>query len=154
MPPGTALAVVGSPPVEARNTRAVQVLDRVKAKLNGTDFKPEEELEVPKQVARLIDQATNLENLCQHYIGKFEPSAPIKWILFLLQVLTGVKFRLVLVLVGFRWIYRDFEFVACFFHCVSGTDKFQGWGRGREGVVRVGFVRYDSFVGDDTVLLT
>lgn len=30
-----------------------------------------EELEIPKQVARLIDQATNLENLCQHYIGMF-----------------------------------------------------------------------------------
>lgn len=35
----------------------------------GTDFKVGEELEIPKQVARLIDQATNLENLCQHYIG-------------------------------------------------------------------------------------
>lgn len=35
----------------------------------GTDFKIGEELEIPKQVARLIDQATNLENLCQHYIG-------------------------------------------------------------------------------------
>ena len=116
--PGTALAaVVGSPPVEARNTRAVQVLDRVKAKLNGTDFKPEEELEVPKQVARLIDQATNLENLCQHYIGKFEPSPGRR--LFLLQLLTGVKLRLVLVLVGFRWIYWDFDFVAFVFHCVS-----------------------------------
>ena len=37
--------------------------------LPGTDFKPGEELEISKQVARLIDQATNLENLCQHYIG-------------------------------------------------------------------------------------
>ena len=37
--------------------------------LLGTDFKPGEELEISKQVARLIDQATNLENLCQHYIG-------------------------------------------------------------------------------------
>lgn len=36
---------------------------------SGTDFKVGEELEIPKQVARLIDQATNLENLCQHYIG-------------------------------------------------------------------------------------
>lgn len=66
------------------------MLERVKAKLTGnlnspllfystaeayhvlnlgTDFKVGEELEIPKQVARLIDQATNLENLCQHYIG-------------------------------------------------------------------------------------
>lgn len=37
----------------------------------GTDFKAGEELEIPKQVARLIDQATNLENLCQHYIGNY-----------------------------------------------------------------------------------
>ncbi|RPB03684.1 FAT-domain-containing protein [Choiromyces venosus 120613-1] len=54
---------------EAQNERALQVLERVKAKLTGTDFKPGEELEISKQVARLIDQATNLENLCQHYIG-------------------------------------------------------------------------------------
>jgi FKBP12-rapamycin complex-associated protein len=54
---------------ELQNQRAIQVLERVKAKLTGTDFKSDEELEVPKQVARLIDQATNLENLCQHYIG-------------------------------------------------------------------------------------
>lgn len=33
-----------------------------------------EELEIPKQVARLIDQATNLENLCQHYIGMLYPT--------------------------------------------------------------------------------
>lgn len=55
---------------EMQNQRAIQVLERVKAKLTGTDFKPDEELEVGRQVARLIDQATNLENLCQHYIGK------------------------------------------------------------------------------------
>jgi FKBP12-rapamycin complex-associated protein len=59
---------------EMQNQRAIQVLERVKAKLTGTDFKPDEELEVPKQVARLIDQATNLENLCQHYIGRFSSS--------------------------------------------------------------------------------
>lgn len=55
---------------EQQNQRAIQVLDRVKAKLTGTDF-GKEELEVAKQVAKLIDQAVNLENLCQHYIGKF-----------------------------------------------------------------------------------
>jgi len=54
---------------EIQNQRAIQVLERVKAKLTGTDFKSDEELEIPKQVARLIDQATNLECLCQHYIG-------------------------------------------------------------------------------------
>ena len=54
---------------EVQNARAVQVLARVKDKLMGRDFKPEEELNVEKQVAKLVAQATNVENLCQHYIG-------------------------------------------------------------------------------------
>ncbi|KAK7995148.1 armadillo-type protein [Apiospora arundinis] len=54
---------------EARNARAVEVLGRVSQKLNGRDFKPEEELEPVTQVNKLIIQATRLENLCQHYIG-------------------------------------------------------------------------------------
>ncbi|KAF2244260.1 ARM repeat-containing protein [Trematosphaeria pertusa] len=54
---------------EVQNARAVQVLARVKEKLTGRDFKPHEELNVYAQVDRLIKEATNLENLCQHYIG-------------------------------------------------------------------------------------
>lgn len=54
---------------EVQNARAVQVLARVKDKLMGRDFKPEEELNVERQVAKLVAQATNVENLCQHYIG-------------------------------------------------------------------------------------
>ncbi|KAK8078846.1 armadillo-type protein [Apiospora phragmitis] len=54
---------------EARNARAVEVLGRVSQKLNGRDFKPDEELEPVTQVNKLIIQATRLENLCQHYIG-------------------------------------------------------------------------------------
>ena len=54
---------------EVQNARAIQVLARVKEKLTGRDFKPNEELNVEKQVAKLINQATNVENLCQHYIG-------------------------------------------------------------------------------------
>jgi serine/threonine-protein kinase mTOR len=54
---------------EVQNARALQVLSRVKEKLTGRDFKPNEELNVPVQVDRLIVEATNLENLCQHYIG-------------------------------------------------------------------------------------
>ncbi|KAI9757288.1 MAG: hypothetical protein M4579_003499 [Chaenotheca gracillima] len=56
-------------PKEVQNARALQVLSRVKEKLTGHDFKPEEELSVPDQVDKLLAQATNLENLCQHYIG-------------------------------------------------------------------------------------
>lgn len=54
---------------EVQNARAVQVLSRVKEKLTGRDFKPDEELDVERQVAKLIGQATSVENLCQHYIG-------------------------------------------------------------------------------------
>ncbi|ORY17763.1 armadillo-type protein [Clohesyomyces aquaticus] len=54
---------------EVQNARALQVLSRVKEKLTGRDFKVGEELSVNAQVDRLIKEATNLENLCQHYIG-------------------------------------------------------------------------------------
>lgn len=54
---------------EVQNARAVQVLARVNQKLTGRDFKPKEELNVEQQVAKLIGQATSVENLCQHYIG-------------------------------------------------------------------------------------
>lgn len=54
---------------EVQNERAVKVLERVKVKLTGRDFKPNEELDVERQVSKLIGQATNVENLCQHYIG-------------------------------------------------------------------------------------
>ena len=53
---------------EQYNARAVQVLSRVKEKLTGKDF-GSREVSVEAQVARLIQQATNVENLCQHYIG-------------------------------------------------------------------------------------
>ncbi|KAL9017036.1 MAG: hypothetical protein Q9185_005638 [Variospora sp. 1 TL-2023] len=54
---------------EVQNARALQVLARVKEKLNGRDFKKDEELNVEEQVQKLIRQATSVENLCQHYIG-------------------------------------------------------------------------------------
>jgi len=54
---------------EVQNARALQVLSRVKEKLTGRDFKKENELCVDEQVEKLLSEATNLENLCQHYIG-------------------------------------------------------------------------------------
>ncbi|CAD6506377.1 BgTH12-07303 [Blumeria graminis f. sp. triticale] len=54
---------------ETQNARAMQVLHRVKEKLSGTDFKAEEELNYINQVDKLLNEATKLENLCQHYIG-------------------------------------------------------------------------------------
>jgi len=54
---------------ETQNERAMQVLDRVKEKLTGHDFRPDEELTYILQVDKLLIEATKLENLCQHYIG-------------------------------------------------------------------------------------
>lgn len=54
---------------EVQNERAMQVLNRVKEKLTGHDFKPDEELTYILQVDKLLTEATKLENLCQHYIG-------------------------------------------------------------------------------------
>jgi FKBP12-rapamycin complex-associated protein len=54
---------------ETQNERAMQVLNRVKEKLMGRDFKPDEELTYILQVDKLLNEATKFENLCQHYIG-------------------------------------------------------------------------------------
>lgn len=54
---------------EMRNESAVAVLERVKQKFMGRDFDPESELTEEDQVKELIDQATNLENLCQAFPG-------------------------------------------------------------------------------------
>ncbi|KAI5794446.1 armadillo-type protein [Peziza echinospora] len=54
---------------ETQNARALVVLKRVRSKLTGHDFKPTEELTISDQVDKLIQQATSLECLCQHYIG-------------------------------------------------------------------------------------
>ncbi len=54
---------------EVQNERALKVLERVKVKLTGGDFQVGHHLNVEEQVAKLIGQATSVENLCQHYIG-------------------------------------------------------------------------------------
>lgn len=54
---------------ELRNARAMLVLKRITNKLTGNDFRRYHELDVPEQVDKLIQQATSIENLCQHYIG-------------------------------------------------------------------------------------
>lgn len=55
--------------IEIRNARAALVLRRITDKLTGNDIKKLKELSVPVQVDKLIQQATSVENLCQHYIG-------------------------------------------------------------------------------------
>ena len=56
---------------EVQNERAVEVLNRVKEKLTGRDFKTQGgvPLDYIKQTDKLLTEATKLENLCQHYIG-------------------------------------------------------------------------------------
>ncbi|CUS21363.1 LAQU0S03e00848g1_1 [Lachancea quebecensis] len=54
---------------EIRNARAMLVLKRITDKLTGNDFRRFRGLDVPDQVEKLIQQATSVENLCQHYIG-------------------------------------------------------------------------------------
>lgn len=51
------------------NSKASQVIKRVKCKLTGTDFQTEKSVNEQSQVELLIQQATNNENLCQCYIG-------------------------------------------------------------------------------------
>lgn len=55
--------------VQIRNARATLVLNRINDKLIGNDFRRFKDLTVEDQVDKLIQQATNVENLCQHYIG-------------------------------------------------------------------------------------
>ncbi|CAD7701599.1 unnamed protein product [Ostreobium quekettii] len=54
---------------EILNARAIQVIERIQAKLSGRDFGPQTSDKVDKQVDRLIQEATSHSNLCQAYIG-------------------------------------------------------------------------------------
>lgn len=52
-----------------RDSRAIFVIRRIAEKLNGNDFRRPKKLGIADQVDKLIMQATDSENLCQHYIG-------------------------------------------------------------------------------------
>lgn len=54
---------------EARSARAIQVVNRIHSKLEGTDFGTEEPLDEKEQMARLIEQATSVANLCVAFVG-------------------------------------------------------------------------------------
>jgi FKBP12-rapamycin complex-associated protein len=54
---------------ELLNKKALDIIQRVRDKLTGRDFAHDESLDIQEQVDRLIEQATNNENLCQSYIG-------------------------------------------------------------------------------------
>ena len=55
----------------ALDARAVEVVERVRRKLNGRDFGGNEmpPLKVEEQVVKLIQQARSTEALCQLYLG-------------------------------------------------------------------------------------
>lgn len=52
-----------------KNDKALQVIDRVRRKLTGRDFKPDQTLDVKAQVEKLVDEATKTENLCVAFLG-------------------------------------------------------------------------------------
>ncbi|GMM52375.1 phosphatidylinositol kinase-related protein kinase [Starmerella bacillaris] len=51
------------------NARPRMVLQRIEDKFAGNDFKRRHNLNVADQVDLLIQEATSIENLCQHFIG-------------------------------------------------------------------------------------
>ena len=54
---------------EVKNEKGLAVIDRVRKKLTGRDYKTPLPLSVKEQVERLVDDATKTENLCVAYIG-------------------------------------------------------------------------------------
>ncbi|CAJ0573056.1 unnamed protein product, partial [Mesorhabditis spiculigera] len=48
---------------------ARKIVERIKSKLIGHDFEPEREYNVVEQFNKLVEEATNAENLCQCYVG-------------------------------------------------------------------------------------
>ncbi|KAJ2155964.1 hypothetical protein GGF46_005501 [Coemansia sp. RSA 552] len=54
---------------QAGNPKGRAIVKRIHDKLTGTDFNPNEELTVPQQVNKLIQQATSSENLAVLYAG-------------------------------------------------------------------------------------
>ncbi len=54
---------------EVLNEKAISIINRISNKLTGRDFSPKQTLDVQQQVQKLIKQATDVENLCQGYLG-------------------------------------------------------------------------------------
>ncbi|OHT07190.1 PIKK family atypical protein kinase [Tritrichomonas foetus] len=50
---------------------AVEIVERIKDKLSGNDFQKDQQLSVQQQVEALIDQATDVSNLCHMFKGWF-----------------------------------------------------------------------------------
>jgi len=54
---------------QARNSFAVSVIRRIKSKLEGKDFDLNTKMSVSEQVDKIIQQATDIDNLCVMYEG-------------------------------------------------------------------------------------
>ncbi|WVQ75374.1 hypothetical protein IAR50_004994 [Cryptococcus sp. DSM 104548] len=54
---------------EVKNDKGLQVIERVRRKLTGRDFKPDVVLDVKTQVEKLVVEATKTENLCVAFLG-------------------------------------------------------------------------------------
>ena len=63
---GTAQQQQNLVPQPGRTIRAVEIMNRVREKLTGSDFHREQPVDIPTQVELLIKQATSHENLCQY----------------------------------------------------------------------------------------
>lgn len=69
---------------EVMNDKALQVIERVRRKLTGRDFRPNVSLDIKEQVEELVSQATSVENLCVAFIGwcafcKFQTTFLTSW---------------------------------------------------------------------------
>jgi FKBP12-rapamycin complex-associated protein len=61
-------STIGGTAQPGRTIRAVEIMNRVREKLTGSDFHREQPVDIPTQVELLIKQATSHENLCQYVI--------------------------------------------------------------------------------------
>jgi FKBP12-rapamycin complex-associated protein len=62
-------STIGGTAQPGRTIRAVEIMNRVREKLTGSDFHREQPVDIPTQVELLIKQATSHENLCQYVIS-------------------------------------------------------------------------------------
>jgi FKBP12-rapamycin complex-associated protein len=69
VPVNQALTTADAERAEVKNDLALLVIDRVRRKLTGRDFKPDMVLDVKAQVEKLVDEATKTENLCVAFLG-------------------------------------------------------------------------------------
>lgn len=53
----------------ASSNHVTKIMKRIRSKLEGVDFGVQHKMNVSEQVARSIEQATSVDNLCMMYEG-------------------------------------------------------------------------------------